>query len=338
LFSQDNGAFVELIRAKDRPDSPVLAIGHLDSSKCERTGNPMMPVVYTDRLGKRHPMKWYQIKPLTELPMPVEEGYGIQLCSVSRCLLAAQILRDIHVYKREKVSGNFTRAIHFASGVNRREIQDALSLHKEETRNLGLYRYSQPLIVSGIDPSHPVKVETINLASLPDAFDEESSMKWYVAQLALAFGVDYQEFAPLPGGNLGSASQAEIQHMKARGKGPALVMAVIENLMNNSGILPKTVKFKYKEHDLQAESKKAESAFTRAKERSMRLNSFELDPIAALDLAVQAGDIPDYVAQAVKQRGLAEQMYMLKLRKPQVSANQTLGGIQSQEDRNGEVR
>lgn len=336
LYTQDNGAFIELIRLQDDPSSPVINIAHLDSQRIYRTGNPEVPIIYEDRFGRWHELKWYQVRTLEEFPMPDEEAYGTQLCAVSRCLLAAQILRDIHIYKREKVSGSFTRAIHFVGGVSQGEIDDALAWAKEQNLNLGLYRYSQPVIVPGLDPGSPVNVETIDLATLPDAFDEETANKWYVAQLAMAFGVDYQEFAPLPGGNLGSSQQADILDKKTRGKGPALIMSLIEHMMNDTGILPATVRFQFKEHDLRVETDKANAAYTRGKDRAMRLESGELDPDAAIDLAVYEGDIPEHIALQVKERGLAKQRYMRNLEKnSQVSNSSTFGGMNTDNPSNG---
>ena len=58
LYTQDNGAFIELIRRENRPDSPVVGIANLDSGRCLRTGNPDIPVIYTDLKGKHHKMNW----------------------------------------------------------------------------------------------------------------------------------------------------------------------------------------------------------------------------------------------------------------------------------------
>jgi len=72
IYTQDNGAFWELIRKEDRPDSPVVHIAHLDSARCLRTGDPTEPVIYTDRLGVQHILKWYQVRTLEEMPSAVE--------------------------------------------------------------------------------------------------------------------------------------------------------------------------------------------------------------------------------------------------------------------------
>ena len=81
LYNTDNGLFWELIRAKDSPDSPVLNVAHLDSGQCWRTGDPEVPVLYQDRFGKLHYLKWYQVITIEEFPSPIESMFGVQLCA-----------------------------------------------------------------------------------------------------------------------------------------------------------------------------------------------------------------------------------------------------------------
>lgn len=112
LFTQDNGAFLEVIHETERADSPVLGLAHLDAARCIRTGNPQTPVRYKDRDGVWHILDPHQVTVTSEFPSPVETMNGMQLCFVSRVLRAAQILRDIQVYQREKLSGTNPNVIH----------------------------------------------------------------------------------------------------------------------------------------------------------------------------------------------------------------------------------
>lgn len=330
LCTQDNGAFHELIRMKDVPTSPVVALNHLDSARCFRTGDPYYPVIYTNRFGKQIPLKWWNVYADSLFPSAMEEAYGVQYSPITIALLAAQILRDIAIYKREKVSGGNTRAIHFVTGVSQDVINDAKAWSREQNLNLGFYRYTDPVVIPGLDPQNPVTVATIELASLPDAFNEETTYSWYVVQLANAFGMDYQEFAPLPGGNLGSGQQSEVQHLKAQGKGPALAMGKTEEMLNNNGIIPNTVMFRYKEHDLNAEMKRSEASFVRSKDRTIQINSGILDPEGALDMMVESGDISEYIAQGIKDRGLAMEWYRNRLDQGKMnSAQQVNSGMQT---------
>lgn len=332
MFCQDNGAFWEIIRIKNRPDSAVINISHLDAAQCQRTGDPEYPVIYTDREGREKVLRWWQVRTIEEFPSPIENALDLQYCATTRCLLAAEIIQSISVYKQEKVGGTFTKAIDAVSGITQQNIDDALAIAQEQNLNKGLFRFSLPVIVPGIDPTSPLSHIHIDLASLPDNFNEDTSFKWYVAQLAAAFGVDYQEIAPLMTGNLGSSQQSEIMHLKTRGKGPAVVMGMFESLIND-GLIPSNVEFVFLEQDLRSESEKADARFTRAKDRAMRLQSGELDPKAARQLAIQDGDLPAWLAEEIDGRqeelvnegGTEEDN-----KKPDFSSEQVMGGISSQ--------
>lgn len=291
LFTQDNGAMIEIVRAEDSPDSPTISLNHLDSARCIRTGRVLEPITYIDLLGTYHKMKWYQVIPLSEMPSPVETARGLQYCVVTRMLRAAQILRDISVYKREKVSGRFNRAIHLVSGVDRKHMEDALEMQRSQSDDMGLTRYLQPLIVTNLAPDIPVKTDSIELASLPDGFDEEVAMRWYINQLALAFSSDYQDFAPLPAGNLGTSQQSQILHLKSRGKGPALFMSLLEHKFNFHGVMPNTVRFQFGDQDIAQDMSRAELARARASTRDMMIKSGEITPDVARQIAVDVGDL-----------------------------------------------
>lgn len=336
LFTTDNAAWWQLLR--NGPNEPVRGILHLDSGRVLRTGDPLVPAIYTDRYGREHLMNWWEIRSIEEMPMPIESAFDLQLCATSRCLLAAEIIQSIAVYKQEKVGGTFTRAIDFISGPTQQNIDDGLRLSREQLLNRGLLRYSLPVIIPGLDPSATLSHVHIDLASLPDNFDEDISFKWYVAQLASAFGVDYQEIAPLMTGSLGSSQQSEIMHLKTHGKGPALFMGLLEDIIND-GLIPSNVEFRFLEQDLRSESEKAEARFTRSKDRSMRVKSGELDGVAARRVAVADGDLPEWMADEIDEREkkLAKQGKPLPSDQEQgrqeFTANQIDGGIQTQEEK-----
>jgi len=327
MLTTDNGAFWELIRATKSPSSPVVNIAQLDSARCTRTGDPRYPVIYADRFGREKVLRWWEVQTIEELPSPVENMFNAQVCAVSRALLSAEYLRDVQVFKHEKVAGGTPQSIDFIGGVTEHMIQSNLELAEEGRLNRGLYRYFGPIIVAGINPEVSLSHEHIDLAALPDSFDEDITIKWYIAQLAAAFGVDYQELAPLMTGNLGSSQQSEILHLKTRGKGPALFMTLLENVLNNNGILPRNVKFEFKEQDLRSEREKAEAMFTRSKGRSMMLKSGEIDAQAARELAVLAGDLPEHMVSQIEERQEAEEQEAPEI--DNMQAEQVMQGAES---------
>jgi hypothetical protein len=61
LYTQDNAAFWEIIRSADNPSAPVINIAHLDSARCQRTGDPTYPIIYTDLTGKERVLSSAQL-------------------------------------------------------------------------------------------------------------------------------------------------------------------------------------------------------------------------------------------------------------------------------------
>lgn len=265
MLTQDNGAFVEIVRQEDKPNSPVLNLNHLDSGRCVRTGMDEYPVIYYDRIGREHKLAWYQVLTFEDMPSPVEEMNSVQYCFLTRILRGAQILRDISVYKREKLSGRNPGEIHLVSGVQTKLVEDKLGVAHEHATNQGFARYMLPIVLGSLDPNASVASTTIALKNLPDGFDEDTTLRWYISLLAMGAGADYQDFAPLPSGNIGSGQQSEILHRKARGKGHATWRKLWEHKLNFFGILPQSVDFSFDEKDIESDIQEAELKDKKAK-------------------------------------------------------------------------
>jgi len=292
LYTQDNGAFIEVIRDGAGPSAPFLGLAHLDSGRCVRTGNREFPVLYTDQENQQHKMAWWQVIPFTDFPSPVETMNGVGLCAVSRILRAAQILRDTQIYNLEKVGGRNPGALHIVSGVGTQLLEDTLKQAAGNANDKGLLRFQLPAVLGTLDPTATVSVATILLKSLPDGFDVEKDMKWYIALLALAFGCEYQDLAPLPGGGLGTSQQSEILHLKARGKGPELFQKLVEHSFNFQ-VLPQNVTFKFNEKDLEAMKADAGVRFLRAQTREKDVTSGVTTPEVERQRMLEDGELTD---------------------------------------------
>ncbi len=300
MFTQDAGGFLELLRPRGAgPASPVKGIAHLDAQRCFKTGDPEYPVLYEDSKGKLHKMAWYQVMTLTDLPSPRDSDLGLGMCAVSRVLRAAQMVRDVGIYKRQKLSGKNVPGLIFVQGVRRNMVEEAITRAEVKEANMGRTLYTGPVVISSPDPGAQLDAKLIELAGLPEGFNEDTLFKWYITTLALGFGTDYSEFAPLPGGNLGSASQVEGMAARARGKGPGMVLQQFEYGMNYY-VLPATVKFQFASSDPAAERERILLRTERAKERAMRVQSGEIMPEQALALAVAEGDAPESFLQSTE--------------------------------------
>jgi hypothetical protein len=290
LYTQDNGAFVEIIRDGDSPSAAAIGLANLDSSRCQRTGNWETPVVYTDRQGQLHKLQWFQVIDFTDAPSTLETMNGLGFCASSRVLRYSQIMRDIAVYQHERVSGRNPGALYIVSGVSTQAIQDVLRQAAEHSDNKGQARYEIPAVMGTLDPAAAVQLVTILLKSLPDNYDPDNDRKWYIAALALAFGAEYQDLAPLPGTSLGSGAQSQMLHAKAKGKGPELFKKMVTHKLNFY-ILPQNVQFKFDERDYDALNIEATVRKLRADERAARITSGEITPEVARLIANDDGDL-----------------------------------------------
>lgn len=291
LYTQDDGAFWEIVRSSNSPSSPVIGINHLDAGRCYHTGAPEVPVIYLDDKGKGHILPWYSVVTFVDMPVAIERFYGKQYSALTRLIQRMEITRNLNILDLERTSGREARAIHMVKGITSQQLTDAINIAKATADGRGFVRYMNPVVVGTIDPKADVGHDTIELASKPLDFDEEVWMKHYILQIAMAFMSDYQEFAPLPGGGLGTGAQSEMLHLKSRGKGPGLFMKLITHAMNFK-IFPDNARFAYTEQDLEAEEMLAKVKAIRAQTRSVRIASGEITPQVARQLANDEGDLP----------------------------------------------
>lgn len=306
FLTQDNGAFIEVMRAENggdavlmgkQPPAPVVSLSHLDAGQCIRTGNPYYPIIFQDPDdGGYHELAWYQVIMLEEMPSPIKRMRNMQYSAVTRILRAAQVLRDISIYQREKIGGRSPTSVHLVSGVSQSRMDDGMKLGNEKADNQGFVRYMMPVILASLDPNAaPAHVE-IPLKSLPDGFDQDVALRWYIAQLALSFGADYQDFSPLPGSGLGTSEQSKMLDRKSSGKGKALFVKLMTRILNYYGILPKNVTAAYQEKDPIAERDEWTVKKLRADTHKVQLDGGMITTSVARQMMQDEGDLkPEYL-------------------------------------------
>jgi len=322
LLTQDSGAFVELIRTAASEFAPVIGIAHLDAGRCWGTGVPETPILYETIDKKFRLMPWYSVVQLLEMPDPrvfTNTGFFFKLqhCMVSRVVRAASILRNIAIYKDEKTGGRYTRGVHLIAGFAQDELESAMAKAGNQDDAAGLMRYSSLPIISAINPEQKIDHVLLEMAGLPDNFDEEVTIKNYITLLANSAGIDYQDIAPLPGGNLGTGAQSEVLERKSRGRGVALFQKLITRLMNHAGALPHNVQFEFDEVNLDEELNEAEVVKARGEDLIQRVAGGILLPIEARKIAVEQGDLPlemfeeyesEFDPELLRQRAEAEKV------------------------------
>jgi hypothetical protein len=214
FLTTDNGSFVEVVRATSSPVSKVMGIVHLDSARCTRTGDPEIPVIYTDRRGREHEMQAHQVFMLSDMPDPSELLFGVGLCAASRAYKSIYKLAVIDRYVGEKVSGRRPLAIHFVSSVGPKQLE-------EDAARQGILSYMGAIVVPLMDASTAPQVATVPLAELPDRFNRKEEFDIALLAYANSIGLDPQDLQPLTGQPLGTGAQSVVLDEKSKGKGLA---------------------------------------------------------------------------------------------------------------------
>ncbi len=235
-LGQDKGGFWELIGDGD-PDGeivgPVLGIAHLDSSQCQLTGDLEFPVIFwNSKDDKGRKLHTTRVVHMVDMPSPIENMYNVGFCAISRVIGSSKILLKINQYKNEKLDDLPEAGLLLLSNVLPEQWNDARADYSRERRNLNQERWANVMTMFSLDPTTPASADFTSFANLPDAFNELETTNIYINILALAFGVDAREFWPLSGGSLGTATESEIQHQKARGKGVGDIIGMLERVIN----------------------------------------------------------------------------------------------------------
>ena len=245
--TQDNGTFWEKVGAGD-PLGPLIGavrqINYLDPAQCLRTFDWEFPILYTNPITHDiHKIHHSRVVMRSSMTQPNELARGVGLSSLSRALQSVQTIKDIHVYRHEKVSGNFKRGVGFGKGITAKTLQRVLGDANVADESAGFTRFNGiPFVVS----VQGVELSILDLASLPDGFDLETDTTLYIYILALCFGVDAREFWPATQSGATKAD-ASIQSQKARGKGKADLIRTVEGMFREC--LPDGTNFTYDFND-----------------------------------------------------------------------------------------
>jgi hypothetical protein len=277
-LTQDNGFFAEIIGAGD-PNGPLvgrpISVAHLDSSRCQRTGNAEYPVLYRSYTGKLHQLHFTRVMFDAQLSSPIEDMNGVGFSAVSRCINVSQVLVDILTYEQEKLGSRPHRAILIPQGgLDPSDVASAFQLAESSMDAQGLSRYSK-VVMAGSASMPEADIKKVELSSLPDGFDEQTSITLGMATIALAFGVDARELFPAMSSGA-TRADAQISHLKQRGKGPGQILQVLEQLFDYK-YLPQDMKLVFDFQDDAQDRQEAEISKIRAERRVQDISSGAID-------------------------------------------------------------
>lgn len=231
LLGTDNGGFMEIIGPGD-PDGPIigrpLAVRHMASSRCTRTGNPEFPVVYLGDDGKRYAIHWTRVIFMSQMPSPIQEMNGVGVCAISRSANIAQTMMDAIIYKQEKMGTRPQDQIIVGKGITGGQIMEAMWAGEEAADNESRRRFAKTVAIGSENPDISLEVISLNHK---DPFDEEMTLNFGMFAIAAAFGMDASELWPTGRGSTNKAD-TDLRRQRSRGKLPAQTASNLEAQFN----------------------------------------------------------------------------------------------------------
>ena len=285
----DNGEFHEIVRASGAAGSRVIGLVNLDSLRCQRTGDPEIPVLYRSLDGCLHELHWWQVIAMSDQEDPGDGWFGVGHCAAERAYRQIYKQAAVEQYFEEKITGSGATEIELVK-VNEQKLKDAKAVADAEKAAKGAV-YFQGKILIPVMTDGEITGYTIKLKGMPDGFDRKQELD--IAQLAYAnaLGLVLTDLQPLQGQGLGNGAQSVILEEKAQGRGQAARRKqLIHNL--NQLVAPADVTVFFTETDLRDEKTKADISKTRADTRSVQVASGEITAQQSLQMAVDSDDAP----------------------------------------------
>ena len=234
LWTQDNGMFWEIIGAGDPAGpikGPAVGVAYLDASRCTRTGDPEYPVIFEDTDSKRYRLHYTRVGHYTQLPSPSVEMNGVGTCWLSRCISIAQNFADILQYQQEKLGSRPLRGIIYGGGAKGNLISEAVEAANEAADNAGQARFSRFPVV--MNEYGEMTLDVLDLASLPDGFDYQTSITLGMYAIALAGGFPPRWLWPA---SVTGATKADAmyQHLAGAMSGAGQTLTAIRTILGGS--------------------------------------------------------------------------------------------------------
>lgn len=317
-LTTDNGGFMMLL-GPGKPDGPivgqVIALLHLDSCRCFRTGNVEYPVRYEHIDGKSYKIHYTRIIFMSSMPSTDSSLCDVGLCAVSRSIDAAQELLDMAVYSQEKLGSRPPRQILYAKkGATLQQLVKAVEHAEGKMDAQGLTRFARTLLLAPQVVSGELELDLIDLAKVPDNFNRMDVTMLDMAVLAAAFGLDMRDLAFSFGLAGQTKADAEVQHLKTKGKGAAQFMRDFA-IQYQEKVLPESLQAEFDYVDDTQDAQAATMDKTRAEARTIDLTSGATTITIARQKMVDDGELsPEQFEQLELEDGrLADGMDVLTL-------------------------
>ncbi len=285
-------AVVEIERESSAYSSRIKALHHLNPLRCQFTDDPKTPVLYYDKQGKIHELKYYECMIFADSVDPTIGEFDMTDSAGIRAYQSVALLAAIGKYLYEKVTGIRPLELVFIQGITNTTLTDAAKSSQADRERSGAMMY-MGVAAQAVPGDIPIQKVSIPLAGLPDRFDPQSLRDDAYIKYANATGLDVNDIDPRLAvrNQLGSGAQAIILNEKSKGRGLiAWKKQWIHNL--NFWVTDSATKFAFSEQTPDDDLKAAQLTKQRVENMKLMVESGLITADQARNLLVDTGDLP----------------------------------------------
>jgi len=270
----------------------VVGLYHLDSLRCTRTGNLAYPVRYMAVDGSWQILRWDQVLMYADQPSPRAELFGVGKCATSRAYKTVAKLAAMEQLVYENLTGGGANKLAFIQGITDPTLQGIITSGQNANQAKGLLYYLGT-IIGAIPGDTPVTIAELRLKELLTSFVPKDERDNAYTIYANALGVPVQDIQPLSGQGLGTGTQTVVLQDAAQGNGALPTFIKWWEQTVSDRVLPATTELQFTDdNDMRDQKLRAEVSKLRADTRSVQIQSGEISPAIARQLAVDSEDLP----------------------------------------------
>lgn len=247
-WTTDMGWVAEV--ARDGDGGPMLDLYHVDSARCQLTGNPEYPLRYHPASGRPQDWRPWDYFRTVSLPNDDETYNGLGYGFTSRALELMRVLVAVMIHDQEEIGARMPKGILFLQNVTEDQWDDALQGRQEDASATERQYFGGVMVIATAGMESP-DAKLVALSQLPANFDAEKFLNLSMFGLSLCAGYPADEFWPIQFGSLGRGTESEQAHRKASSKGVTdWTKACQEELQAE---IPESLEFDFEYRDLSAE-------------------------------------------------------------------------------------
>lgn len=309
FITQDNGCFAEVL-GDGKPDKErrgFYGLASLDPSLCQRTSNPLYPIIYSDigigGTGSRYKMHHTRIIEASSLPNYLRPMNNVGYCALSRMVHTAQHLLDMATTEQEELGSRPKRRLIIGKkGITVNEIVTAFQQADMQMDAQGLSRYSKSVVIASTTKptaNNEIEIDVQDLASVLKGEDKERSITLGMFLIALALNIPPRWLWPATSTGATKAD-AMYQHIAGMGGGIGHLLQVFTNMLGGGKLadvlgkpIPSHLQVVFDEQDDEQDRQQAEVREIRSKVWTANINAGILDERTAREQMLDASDITE---------------------------------------------